>query len=75
MNKDIADLKNYRKEGVHFYDNRIKKIKGLSSKLNTYDPGEQLKTSAKIYHYPEALLISFNKLSLKEKPKNDLSFI
>lgn len=38
MNQEIADLKKFKNEGVRFYDDKIKEIKGLSSKLNTFKP-------------------------------------
>lgn len=43
MSNDIADLKKFRQAGAHFYDSKIRQIKDLSSKLNSFDPGEQLK--------------------------------
>ena len=38
MTKDIADLKKFRQAGAHFYDSKIRQIKDLSSKLNSFDP-------------------------------------
>lgn len=43
MSKQIDDLKKFKKESIKFYDKKISEIKGLSSKLNTYKPMEQLK--------------------------------
>lgn len=43
MSKEIDDLKKFKKESIKFYDKKISEIKGLSSKLNTYKPMEQLK--------------------------------
>lgn len=43
MNKEINDLKKFKNESMQFYDKKIGEIKGLSSKLNQYQPMEQLK--------------------------------
>jgi len=43
MSQGIADLRKFRNEGAQFYDSKISELKGLSSKLNRYNPSEQLK--------------------------------
>lgn len=43
LSKEIRDLKKFKKESINFYDKKISEIKGLSSRLNTYQPMEQLK--------------------------------
>jgi seryl-tRNA synthetase len=43
LSKEIDGLKKFKKESIKFYDKKISEIKGLSSKLNTYKPMEQLK--------------------------------
>jgi len=46
MSQGIAELKKFRNKGGQFYENKIKEIKGLSSKLSSYRPSEQLKAIA-----------------------------
>lgn len=38
MSQEIAGLKKFKDEGARFYDDKIKEIKGLSSKLNSFKP-------------------------------------
>jgi hypothetical protein len=38
MNQEIADIKRFKSDGVSFYDDKIKEIKGLSTKLNSFKP-------------------------------------
>ena len=42
MNQDIQELRNFRSQANQFYDNKIKEVQALGTKINKYGPGEQL---------------------------------
>ena len=43
MSREISELKRFKKDSLTFYDKKIGEIKGLSTKLDQYQPTQQLK--------------------------------
>lgn len=52
MKREITEFKKYRKESASFYDEKIKQVKNLSSRINKFKPMDQ------INHITQKLTIS-----------------
>ena len=42
MNREIKDLQNFRDKSNQFYDNKIKEVRALGTKMSSFGPMQQL---------------------------------